>query len=388
MSHAQRARVQTPNRNEFTATADAQGSSSLFTLLPAEIRQLIYTECWRISGNGSLRQHITTRNDAIDVNPHTRAIYKLAWTHAPCITNPDLPDVRYQSFQNANPGTLDRAAWMQRLKTEWCLHWACEEADIAMLRASGGNGLPVPQTSSFLTILRTCKRMYLEALPSLYASVTFVFTDLTEAGDFLARYTPDPPSPSPSLDQVLNPREEYPATFRSIEICIRATNLLTELYFPYAEMAAPGVDGSASEGPLPVRSGGMRLSMENNPWARVCALLARQQNLHALRIWFDTRDLRPWHKRVSEARLFAKLWDVRVKHREQFILALPELPERSSPDQEQDWVPFGLAPHHFLEGERVEEAPFVVVRGPRPNNWRVHMGDRFGDRFLTDLRAV
>ncbi|KAK3358259.1 hypothetical protein B0T24DRAFT_540746, partial [Lasiosphaeria ovina] len=108
-------------------------------------------------------------------------------------------------------------------------------------------------------------------------------------------------------------------------------------------------------------------SMAVNPWARVCDLLAGMDNLHDVRIWLDTRDLRPWHKRVSEARFFARLRDVRVKSRDKrrFVLALPELPAAQAQR--------GLDASHWLEGDEAESVPFSIERGQRPVNWSVHM---------------
>jgi len=168
---------------------------------------------------------------------------------------------------------------------------------------------------------------YLECLPSLYGNTTFIFTDTRTAGDFLERYGGDV--------------ERYP--IRSLEICIRVTNIITEIYYPH------GGSGS-DDGPPAVFAGRARpsLSMKNNPWQRLCDLLVEQPNLQNLRIWFDSSDLRPWHKRVSETRFFGRLFDVRV------------------PDSQ-------ALEGHYLEGEKAENAPFTVQRDERPNNWRVHL---------------
>ncbi|KAK1752318.1 hypothetical protein QBC47DRAFT_390262 [Echria macrotheca] len=360
-----------PDHEAILATADAQAQSPFFSLLPAELRQLIYIETWRDpAGDGTLRQHITRRRP-IESGNDTNSSRSSGLAHAACITDPAALDLRYFKFQRADPGSLEKAAWLQRLKTDWSLHWACEEALIdrtAVARElSARDARKQKHATPFLPVLTTCKRMYLEALPSLYQNTTFIFNDTAEAAEFLAMYTPSPSSPSSS-----------PITLRSIEMYMRASNLLTELYYPYAEMAAPGVDSSEGPSPIYVGAGAGRLSMANNPWARACESLARQPDLRSLYVWFDTRDLRAWWKRVSETNLFARLREVHVKDRRRFILALPTLPEHTA----AEWMPFGLPPHHFLVGDELEGAPFVVVRGERPNNWRVHMGDRFGDMFL------
>ena len=188
-------------------------------------------------------------------------------------------------------------------------------------------------------------KRYLECLPSLYSNTTFIFTDLIEASAFLTLYS--------------NQHELYP--IRSLELCIRTSQLMTELYYPSAELGAAGDEGPPASFGDSAHPG---LSMENNPWQVICDRLVELPNLQSLRIWFDTRDLRDWHKRVSEARFFQRLFDVRVGQKEKFVLGLPLLPAAAKR---------GLPNHHFLEGEVVQDAPFVVVRGPRPNNWRVHL---------------
>ncbi|KAL2022884.1 hypothetical protein VTK56DRAFT_4415 [Thermocarpiscus australiensis] len=328
---------QSTSLNSFRRTANPQLSSLFFTLLPAEIRNLIYLEFWRLS---SLRLHI------ILTEPEDAQPDKLAWGHLRCITDPNAKDLRFEKWcLNAS----DKLAWTARLRSEFCLHWECEERS-PRWRPPPGWTVPElwlprhePTRSPFPDVLTTCKRMYLECLPSLYSNTTFVFTDTSTVEHFLSRYGGDD--------------ERYP--LRSLELCIRATNLMTELYFP----TAAGDD----EGPPAIFAGTARpgLSMSNNPWQRVCDLLAGLPSLQALHIWFDSRDLRPWHKRVSEIRFFRRLFDVRVANKDRFVLALPELPDRrGTPDLQ-------VLEGHYLEGKNIQNAPFTVVRGPRPNNWRV-----------------
>ncbi|KAK0715269.1 hypothetical protein B0H67DRAFT_645041 [Lasiosphaeris hirsuta] len=359
-----------PDRDVFIATADPQ-SDSLFFSLPPEIRRAIYAEFWRVSG---LRQHIVSVNDRDPVLPREPAIPHDSephpqdsdmyfrgyippriWAHVPCRTGPGEHDERYAKF-NAATHHREKREWASRLRSEWCGHWACEESRAAQLLASGFPRLSHRPDLTFLPVLLTSKRMYLECLPSLYSSLTFIFTDLTIAFDFLIRYTPTLP-------------------LRSLELHIRATPLLTELYYPTP----------SASGPAPTVSAGP-LSASHNPWARVCDLLATQPALHSLRIWFDTRDLRPWAARVSETRLFAGLFAVRVVSqmslfsnassvlggRARFLLELPELPE-SGESEGTAAVRRGLGPEHFLEGDEVlARAPFTVVRGARPDNWQVY----------------
>lgn len=353
-----------------------QSASPFFTRLPYEIRQQIYLDCFRASGlpsshpSSQLRQHILLREDG-------------HFTHTPCITSPSSPDVRYAGFRNAPLASLERATWLQRLKTEWCLHWACEEA---MLDHSH----PRPRPSTFLPLLLTCKQTHAEALPTLYRALTFLFTDLVTAETFLFTF----------------PRPHLP--IRNIELSIRLSNLLTELYFPYAELAAyasavitsnPPVSAvmtSTPDGPLPTINPPptttttiatpTRLTSTNNPWSRVCSrliALSASSPLAHLHIWLDTRDLRPWHKRVSETRMFGVLRGVRMRHPNtgEFVLALPEIPGELDGAGEgppvQQVIGRGLGGEHFLRGDGGEgDDGFVVVRGTRANNWSVHMGER------------
>ena len=96
-----------------------------------------------------------------------------------------------------------------------------------------------------------------------------------------------------------------------------------------------------------------------------CHALATLPQLRRLRVWIDSKDLRPWHKAAAETDLFATLAEVRKPT--DFVLCLPDLPE-----DESKW---GL-PGRYLEGERLDGAPFHVERGERPNNWKVYLSTR------------
>ncbi|KAK3324063.1 hypothetical protein B0T19DRAFT_443502 [Cercophora scortea] len=278
-----------------TTTADPQTQSPFFKL-PAEIRESIYIELWRATGSGSLRYHILTRDDD--------GTQRLA--HRPCIVASlaDEEDKRLSvSHRDFAPGSPELERWRTSLR-------------------------------------------YTECIPSIYASPTFIFTDLLLANRFLSQHQHSP--------------------IRSLELCIRASNLLTELYYP----VPLGSESILHLGPAPAFPGRPALSVDNNPWAHVCdLLLARDGELRDLCIWLDSSDLRPWQDRVSETRLFAKLCGVRLAGRKGkggggFMLMLPDIP---GPESRR------LGEEHFLEGERVREMPFVVVRGPRVNNWRAHL---------------
>ncbi|KAK4663213.1 hypothetical protein QC763_606650 [Podospora pseudopauciseta] len=334
-------RQETPEQTQDTmvATTLAQDDSPFFSLLPPEIRELIYQDIWSESGS---RQHIYKDNDT--------------WSHVPCVADYSTGDTRFEKFTQSARGSQEEYYWVKRLKSEWCYHWCCEQSTAKWHRAQNPNDSWKEENvghagpSGFMNPMLVCKRMYREALPSLVANTTFVFTDLLEAHGWLSLYGGNP--------------EKLP--IRSLEICILTTQLMTELYFPTSE---------ENEGPNPTFGHGNSsngrsedshpgITMHSNPWQRVCDQLALLPNLHSLHIWFHTRDLRDWHKRMSETRFFAKLFNVKVKDRNQFVLALPDLPLKPKR---------GLPSHHFFENETLEGAPFVVERGPRPNNWRVHL---------------
>lgn len=166
----------------------------------------------------------------------------------------------------------------------------------------------------------------------LEEAFTFCFTDVVTARDFLAQHS-----------TVRN--------IRNIDISLRVKPLLTELYFP------------ASDGePQPHIGGGVvRATAKKNPWEDLCRRLCAA-SLRRLHLRLDSEDLRPWHQRVDEVRFFEQL--SRARAARACVLYLPDIPE--APEHQ------GL-PGAYLEGERLEGAPFEVRRGPRPNNWQVHL---------------
>jgi hypothetical protein len=110
----------TINAADFDRSANPQLSSRFFTL-PAEIRNLIYLEFWKLN---SSRQHIVKHEVPDDDHPQG---FTEQWSHVPCITDPCAPDQRWPEFADSEPASEERQVWGKRLKSEWCLHWACEE---------------------------------------------------------------------------------------------------------------------------------------------------------------------------------------------------------------------------------------------------------------------
>lgn len=159
--------------DSFERTADPQTSSAFFSLLPAEVRNLIYREFWHLT---SPRQHIVAEEVvqyAAAARPpggragggaggggetrDEKAPRALVWRHVPCITDPRARDVRFESFAAAPLGLPERAQWGARLRSEWCLHWACEEHDATERRRHRRR-----TRTGFLDLLGTCKRMSVE----------------------------------------------------------------------------------------------------------------------------------------------------------------------------------------------------------------------------------
>jgi hypothetical protein len=104
----------------FDRSADPQLSSPFFALLPAEIRNLIYLEFWNLC---STRQHVV-KNQIPDED---NAEGFNEWSHVPCLVDPRAEDTRFDEYATSVPASAERNLWGKRLKSEWCLHWACEE---------------------------------------------------------------------------------------------------------------------------------------------------------------------------------------------------------------------------------------------------------------------
>ncbi|RYP83200.1 hypothetical protein DL770_005424 [Monosporascus sp. CRB-9-2] len=153
-----------PDRPGLQATASLQLSSAFFGKLPLEAREMIYSEFWVVSG---LNQHVFSHDDRL--------------THCLCLLVPGQEDERNEEFEEvwqnrrrSRTGSLViEDEWSSRFSSTWNDHWRCEEEMLSDPTRRQG--------TFFLPALLTCKRMYLEALQSLYASVTLVFTDLATA---------------------------------------------------------------------------------------------------------------------------------------------------------------------------------------------------------------
>lgn len=167
-------------RTSIASTASPQLTSPLFSLLPREIRDLIYLELWKTS---SLRQHITAERVHISTYPAPPAQAKeISWHHVPCRTDPTADDVRFDSFRRSRNGSPEEAVWLVRLRSEWCLHWVCEEStaqwmktpkaallqhlaeedqsgNVAGARCTSGDIWGTAKPTGFMNTLLVCKRM-------------------------------------------------------------------------------------------------------------------------------------------------------------------------------------------------------------------------------------
>ncbi|RYP04583.1 hypothetical protein DL765_010139 [Monosporascus sp. GIB2] len=161
-----------PDRPGLQATASLQLCSAFFGKLPLEVREMIYSEFWVVSG---VNQHVFSHNGRL--------------THCPCLLVPGEEDERNNEFEEV---------WQNR---------------------------------------RRSRTGYLEALQSLYASVTLVFTDLATAHHSLVA---SPTSTTPFLHSLqfsltmsydaLHQHRYYSTPTQSpgpwVELCTSLSNLV------------------------------------------------------------------------------------------------------------------------------------------------------------------
>ncbi|KAI1371443.1 hypothetical protein F4677DRAFT_435658 [Hypoxylon crocopeplum] len=172
-----------PDPARLRETANLQLGSTLFGRLPLEIRDMIYAECWKASG---LKQHVFIQDGHL--------------THSPCVVAPNEVDERleelYRMFQAqaSSRGSRTRSIVLDgelatRFSSSWHEHWRCEEEMkeiVACTDDAHQSHPPRLRMTLFMPILLTCKRTYLEARHSLYASITLAFTDVSAANKCLA----------------------------------------------------------------------------------------------------------------------------------------------------------------------------------------------------------
>lgn len=307
-------------RHHMAASARPQTASPFFDKLPAEIRRQIYDDLWDL--------HPT----AWHVDDHKGRPVPVF----PCVAACHDDDLRYAKFLAAAGGD-DAAVWEDRLRSPWNTHWQCAEAAITTPSRRQRRMLsPADHTRTLLHLLApllVCKRMYTECVEALDKALTFCFTDVVVARNFLAKHAAS-------------------KTIRNINISLRLKPLLTELYFPQ------GPDGE----PQP-HIGGLPVTAKDNPWEDLCRRLSALPDLRHLHIRLDSEDLRAWHKRVNEAKFCETLLRARARN---YVLDLPTIPDDPSLQ--------GL-PGCYLDDQTLldKAAPFQLVRSSRPNNWQLHL---------------
>ena len=138
-----------PTRQTLAATANRQLSSPFFSLLPPEVRRMIYAQLWR---------HHRLHPDARDQTEERCLKYHIikhesgdGYTHTPCvISDQTAPDLRMQRLA-AFPSNSQ--VWAERIESDWAIHWPCEE--VRKRHATHHR----PSRSSFMSTLLTCKLM-------------------------------------------------------------------------------------------------------------------------------------------------------------------------------------------------------------------------------------
>ncbi|KAI1255563.1 hypothetical protein MGN70_002677 [Eutypa lata] len=306
-----------PGQASFQATADLQLSSFFFGRLPLEVREMIYTEFWIVSG---VQQHVFSRDGHL--------------THCPCLLvdnrdnerNDEFTEV-WQKRRRSRTGSMvvDDDKWASRFSSTWNDHWKCEEEMMSNIKEY--------RCTLFLPALLTCKRMqvyhllvtrdphnsnnlpsflrYLEVVQGLYASTTLVFTDLTTAHHSLVA---SPTSTVPFL--------------RSLQL---------SLAIPYDTLH----QHRYCSDPLP----------SLGPWAELCTTLSNLVRFNSLRqvtLRLDLADDRYWWQ-VRERWVLSAIRGMLARC---LVVQLPEI------TVDVDW----LKPYQYMEGD---QTPFKLERYPR-----------------------
>ncbi|ERT03411.1 hypothetical protein HMPREF1624_01726 [Sporothrix schenckii ATCC 58251] len=346
---------------------------------------------------------------------------------------PEADDIRPQRLAAAHRADLDAVAannsiydhsnsdsatpsstWRARWNSPWLGHWACEEYYSGAAKSSASESNPETAAASasfsslattphshshrrrrpplrrpYLPVLLTCRRAYVEGIDLLYSALTFQFTEMSTAQDFLARW--------PCVS--------------SVRLVMHLSNSLLEFYLRPDDSDQAII--TAAEAP-PAQdldhynqnhihnhvlnhihnhdagTGAVTINARNNAWQRLCAGFAadRLPNLRRLHVWVEAHDLRGWPKTAAETRLFAQLLDAARSQRrltpERFVLYLPTLPPVGSKERELKGCYLGEdedgGDNDDNNGGKEKEThvlparlPCTIVRTERPDYWDVHM---------------
>ncbi|KAB2568833.1 hypothetical protein DBV05_g12484, partial [Lasiodiplodia theobromae] len=159
-------------------------SQSPFFKLPAELRRAIYSE----AGLGNATIHCFTREfenqTGADTCPVERLTKKTSTNiyHGKVCTHPQNGSSSAAPYSSDAPNHCSGCATASR-QALTCL--PASFIDVDHLR--GSTSLP---SSCIVPLLQTCRRLYTEAIATLYAETTFSFTDLFTLTDFLTSAIP------------------------------------------------------------------------------------------------------------------------------------------------------------------------------------------------------
>lgn len=130
----------------LAGAADPQLSSPFFSVLPPEVRRMIYTEVWRHNQSHSdVRDHTGEKG----LKQHIVELQYGGHTHSPCVVSDQTaPDTRSQGLAASQQQTPPTEIWINRIESAWGIHWPCEE--LYRRRTSR-------QWSPFLAVLLTCR---------------------------------------------------------------------------------------------------------------------------------------------------------------------------------------------------------------------------------------
>jgi hypothetical protein len=136
-------------QSRLAATADPQLLSPFLSVLPPEVRRMIYAEVWRHNqlhsdardqtGQRCLKQHIVKQKAG-------------GYTHSPCVVSDQTaPDFRSRRLAVFPQPCLRSDIWTDRIESDWAVHWPCEE----MYKKHASRR----RRSTFMAALLTCKLM-------------------------------------------------------------------------------------------------------------------------------------------------------------------------------------------------------------------------------------
>ncbi|KAI2633556.1 hypothetical protein GGS26DRAFT_597819 [Hypomontagnella submonticulosa] len=302
--HKKLKNVSTPAvHNDGGVGLDLQLASPFFRDLPIEIRKMIYGFVWE--GRHDDKYHTPRGRHIHFQNGH--------WLNTRCVMyedDEDLDLIQKNMDIIHDSGKGDLVMWQKRLASTWgSRHWRCEE------RIEYGRQKSVDHTD-FMSMMLVCKRMFPEAVESIFESHQFLFNDFFSAHRFFV-YNPSP----------------YIPHMRHLDLSL---SLPFHEYTPF---------------------------IVNAPKSRVRELweaIGRISCLHSLRISLDIYDRGPWRK-IPERAVAVQLKDLEVL--KTFTVELPPS------------LPIKVHPPNMQPLDPQEKTPFKVVRRPALRYWQFSPGE-------------